>query len=469
MHENWRHRGSADHKAMIEGITQYYRCPERYMRFAPKGPLSSVSGYFRLGDVTCFGGYCGWPPSQLSTGTLHDAITDIVIQDGTIYLPFDPSQVATSLRRELYVDDWRHTKPMSTLAKMYYFVRPALPVAMRRHLQKFHLRGWDKMPFPHWPVDCSVDQMFERLLLLVLKAGRVERLPIIWFWPEGASSCAIVTHDVETELGRDFCGELMDLDDSFGIKASFQVIPEQRYVVSPEFLDSIRRRGFEVVVHDLNHDGHLYRDQEQFHKRASEINAYGQAYGAEGFRAGSLYRKQLWYDALEFSYDMSVPNVAHLDPQHGGCCTVMPYFLGGILELPVTTTQDYTLFNILNDYSSCLWQQQIQLIARRHGLMSFIAHPDYIATSRERHVYEKLLRRLIQLRDNEGVWTTTPGEVNRWWRQRAEMRLVKEGDGWRIEGSGKERARVAYASEKEGRLILTLEGEAVATHSAGRS
>ena len=212
-----------------------------------------------------------------------------------------------------------------------------------------------------------------------------------------------------------------------------------------------------MVVHDLNHDGHLYRDREQFRERAARINAHGRTYGADGFRAGALYRKQLWYDSLEFSYDMSVPNVAHLDPQRGGCCTVMPFFLGNILELPVTTSQDYTLFNILNDYSPRLWQQQIDLIMQKHGLMSFIAHPDYIATSRERHIYEELLGHLVQLRENKGVWTTTPGEVNRWWRQRAEMRLVEDGDSWRIEGSGKERARIAYASEKQGKLVLTLQ------------
>ena len=65
-----------------------------------------------------------------------------------------------------------------------------------------------------------------------------------------------------------------------------------------------------------------------------------------------MYREQGWFDAFEFSYDMSVPNAAHLEPQRGGCCTVMPYFVGDILELPLTTAQDYTLFHILNDYST---------------------------------------------------------------------------------------------------------------------
>ena len=444
---------------MNECLIEYYRCPEEYLRFARQGPLSAETGYFRFGkDVICYGN-CFGRPATTATGSLHDALSDVRSEDGTVYLPFDPAQVAQNLRSELYIDEWRGKTQMSLAAKIYYFMRPALPVAVRRHLQKFHLRGWDTIPFPRWPVDCSVDLLFERLLLLALRASGAERIPFIWFWPEGSPSCALMTHDVETEKGRDFCRELMDLDDSFGIKSSFQVIPEQRYSVSPDFLSSIRDRGFEIVVHDLNHDGHLYHDRDQFRERASKINAYGRAYGANGFRAGVLYRKQLWYDALNFAYDMSVPNVAHLDPQHGGCCTVMPYFLGNILELPVTTTQDYTLFNILNDYSTDLWDRQIDLIMQRHGMMSFIVHPDYIATVRERKLYEQLLATLSRLRSQKGVWTTTPRELNCWWRQRAEMTLVEGGSGWRIEGDGKERARIAYASERDGRLEFTFATE----------
>jgi hypothetical protein len=456
---------------MIDCVTQYYRCPESYIRFASKEPLATRSGYFQFGKgATCYGSYCGHQPAPVPTGPLHDALRDVVIEGGRTYLPFDPSQVIENLRRETYAHDWRQGKFLSALVRIYYVMRPALSVAVRRHLHKFHLRDWGKMPFPQWPVDCSVDNLFEQLLLLSLRSSGVERIPFIWFWPEGRSSCAIMTHDVETKLGRNYCPTLMDIDDSFGVKASFQVIPEERYDVSPEFLHSIRQRGFEVVVHDLNHDGHLYIDREQFLERAAKINSYGKKYGAEGFRAGVLYRKQVWYDALKFSYDMSVPNVAHLDPQHGGCCTVMPYFLGDILELPVTTTQDYTLFNILNDYSIDLWKRQIELIMAKHGLMSFIVHPDYIIEPRERRIYEALLDHLAHLKEEKNVWITTPGEVNRWWRQRAEMKLVEHGESWKIEGLGKERARIAYATEDEGRLVLTLQpGKDEDVHAHSRS
>ena len=36
------------------------------------------------------------------------------------------------------------------------------------------------------------------------------------------------------------------------------------------------------------------------------------------------------------------------------------------------------------------------------------------------------------------------------------MKLVPESDGWRIEGEGNQRARIAYASEHDGQLVYSL-------------
>ena len=181
-----------------------------------------------------------------------------------------------------------------------------------------------------------------------------------------------------------------------------------------------------------------------------------------------MYREQGWFSAFEFSYDMSVPNAAHLEPQRGGCCTVMPYFVGGILELPLTTAQDYTLFHILNDYSIALWRTQIGLISEHHGLVSVITHPDYLVGRRERDVYVELLRHLADLRDRDGLWVALPGEVNRWWRNRQHMTLVPADDGWRIEGPDSHRARVAYATLENDRLVYKFDRVAQRVESASR-
>ena len=294
---------------MEDPLSRYYRCPAQYVDIETGTQLSAADGYFRIGSrVTAFGRYSGREPSRDPEGDLPDALDDVAIEKGRVSLPFDPGQVAENLRCELYAEDWRGTLPLSLLAQLYYFVRPILPVAIRRHLQKLHLSLRSDAPFPHWPVDTSVDDMFAQVLLLALKAHCIEEIPFIWFWPDGASSAAFMTHDVETVLGRDFCSSLMDIDDAFGIKASFQVIPEERYAIDDRFLDSIRSRGFEIGIHDLNHDGHLYKSREQFLERAVKINAYAKEFQAEGFRAAVLYRKQLWYDALEV-------RIRHVGPQ----------------------------------------------------------------------------------------------------------------------------------------------------------
>lgn len=439
-------------------LSAYFKCPEEYENTLCKPPLSSESGFFRFGsDATLFGRVSRESVASTSHLEIYDAAADVSIKDGLVHLPFDPAEGADNLYREAYAQEWRNGA-LSIVSRPYYFIRPLLPVAARRHLQKLYLRGWDKMSFPRWPVDCSIENLFESLLVLVLKATGEDRIPFIWFWPGGHKGCVLMTHDVETETGRDFCQTLMDIDDSFGIKASFQVIPEDRYSVRADFLEGIRQRGHEYAIHDLNHDGHLYKNKDQFVERAAKINAYGRKYKTEGFRAGVLYRKQVWYDELKFAYDMSVPNVAHLDPQRGGCCTVMPYFIGDILEIPVTTIQDYTLFNILGDYSTSIWKQQTEIIGAKSGLMSFIIHPDYVIGNRERAVYQELLQHLVQLRDERFVWVTTPSEVNRWWRQRSQMRLVRGPEGWKIENSGNAQARIAYASLDGDRLVFEIEG-----------
>jgi hypothetical protein len=154
---------------------------------------------------------------------------------------------------------------------------------------------------------------------------------------------------------------------------------------------------------------------------------------------------------------MSLPNVAHLEPQRGGCCTVMPFFLGRLLELPLTTTQDYSLFHILNTYSIDLWKRQIALIRNKHGMISFIVHPDYITGEKGQSTYRALLDHLLQLQADDHVWIAAPGEIDTWWRQRSQMSVVEDGNGWRIEGPGQERARLAFASLAGAEVAFTLD------------
>jgi hypothetical protein len=437
-------------------LIEYYRCGNELPSLSSAN-LKRPSGYFRFDDVICYGqSLAGVSPTP--NGRLTDVSKHIVVNDSGAILPFDVSQIVDNLRFESYVRSNRRLLEKTWIKNLYYWLRPVFPVAFRRHLQKLYLSDWESIPFPAWPLDRTVDRLFEKLLVLSMKELAIDRIPFIWFWPEGRPACAVMTHDVETAAGRDYCDALMDIDDHYGIKASFQVVPEKRYAVSSAYLQGIRDRGFEVNVQGLDHDGDLFQNRQVFLERARKINQYAAEYDALGFRSPILYRNTSWLQDLNFSYDMSVPNVARLEAQRGGCCTILPYFLpGGMTELPVTMIEDYTLFNILKVYTIDLWQQQMNTIMDGNGIMNFIIHPDYVESGRPRQTYEELLSEVARLRSDRDLWVCLPRDVDRWWRARAEMSLVPAADGgWCIEGEGSDRARIAYAHREGDRVVYEI-------------
>src|SRR5271154_6551036 len=219
---------------MNQTFLEYFRCPQRFVRLSVKDGLSVTSGFFRFGDgVVAYGRYAGQRPADSERDHLRDARADVYCESGLVYLPFDLGEVVENLRLERYTKGGQNgSSGNDTIAQAYYAIRPLLPVALRRHLQRAYLGDWRKIAFPNWPVDHTVDSIVRGSMQELLRAQKLESIPFIWFWPDGASSGLIMTHDVETAKGRDFCEQLMNINDSFGIAASFQIVPEERYGVS---------------------------------------------------------------------------------------------------------------------------------------------------------------------------------------------------------------------------------------------
>lgn len=448
-------------QAVDQEMVSYYRCPEIYGTCAIDPSVRPDINYPIVTASRVRGQSSDYVHSTLERSSCG---TSRLEAETLSALPFSSSEIVQHLRCERYVAK-QSGNGLGTIRRtlqrdVYYAVRPFLGVSVRKHLQRRSLRGWDQIPFPRWPVDRTVDNLFEQFLVLSMRAHGVDRIPFIWFWPDGHESCCIITHDVEEAAGMNACDAVMDLDSGVGIKASFQFVPEGRYRVSTQLLERVRGRGFEVNVHDLNHDGKLYHSRREFLRRADKINRYLVEYDARGFRSAVLYRNVSWYDAFRFAYDMSVPNVGHLDPQRGGCCTITPYFIGNIVELPLTTIQDYSLFHILGDYSLDIWKTQADFITQNHGLLSFNVHPDYLGTARARDTYRALLEHLARLGADGGTYFARPGEVERWWRARMQMSLISDGAQWRIEGLGSEHAIVAYAHLDGDHLSYSLQSSA---------
>ena len=227
---------------MEQILSDYYRLPSDSGCFTVGGSSpSGECGFFRFGSAAiCYGQCKSELTSKITRQDVRDVLQDVRFEGSKICLPFDPSQVIENLRHERYAVSQFNGKGRiannAIIRKIYYLIREnfPIPVSVRRHIQKIYFSDWRELCFPAWPVDCTVDNLHEELLKLFMQTQGVKRMPFIWFWPHGAANCLVMTHDVETSAGRDLTHKLMDLDESYGIKASFQVIPEERYEIADE-------------------------------------------------------------------------------------------------------------------------------------------------------------------------------------------------------------------------------------------
>ena len=202
-------------------------------------------------------------------------------------------------------------------------------------------------------------------------------------WPDGKKFAFMLTHDVEGPGGVAKCLQLMQMEKNAGFRSSFNFIPEGDYRVSRELREELTGNGFEVGVHDLNHDGKLYRSRAEFSDKARRINQYLKEWGACGFRSGFMHHNLEWAHDLEIQYDASTFDTDPFEPQPDGMSTIFPFWVSapnrpGYVELPYTLSQDFTTFVILKEQGSDIWKKKLAWIAEKGGMALVNVHPDYM-------------------------------------------------------------------------------------------
>ncbi|MEI2725726.1 MAG: hypothetical protein V9H26_20095 [Verrucomicrobiota bacterium] len=114
-----------------------------------------------------------------------------------------------------------------------------------------------------------------------------ERPPAGWpGWPDGKQFAFVLSHDIEGPAGVEKVKPLAELEMRLGFRSSFNFTPEGDYAVPAELRDWLVGHGFEVGVHDLKHDGKLFRSHAEFQNHAACINRYLNEWGAVGFPLG---------------------------------------------------------------------------------------------------------------------------------------------------------------------------------------
>lgn len=265
-----------------------------------------------------------------------------------------------------------------------------------------------------------------------------ERPPDGWSgWPEGKRFAVILTHDVEGQKGYDQIKDLARLEVELGFRSSFNLVPEGTYRVDPLLRDWLIARGFEVGVHDLHHDGKLYRSREEFIRRARKINRYLKEWGAIGFRSAYMHHNLDWIGDLHIQYDSSTFDTDPFEPQPDGVNTIFPFWVprpdaadqepragnqepkNGYVELPYTLVQDSTLFLFLREKDINIWKRKLDWIARQGGAVVLNLHPDYL-NLQDLHTeydfparYYRDLLTYIRTRYQGEYWHELPSELAR--------------------------------------------------------
>jgi hypothetical protein len=292
------------------------------------------------------------------------------------------------------------------MKSFYYLLKPVIPWGARMAVRRVLANRLRRQHSSSWPI-------YEP----------ASRAPEGWpGWPGGKQFAFVLTHDVEGRRGLDRCRKLAEMDKALGFRSSFNFVPEGEYRLPESLRTSLEQEGFEVGVHDLHHDGSLYRSARTFTGQAQKINEHLQSWGAVGFRSGFMFHNLQWIQQLNVLYDSSTFDTDPFEPQPDGVHTIFPFWVQGngskgYVELPYTLPQDSTLFLLLKELTIDVWTKKLDWVAAQGGMALITVHPDYVnfdgkLTSSEfsAELYESFLK-YVTNRYVDSCWFALPREI----------------------------------------------------------
>jgi hypothetical protein len=295
--------------------------------------------------------------------------------------------------------------------RVYYELKPFIPRTLQIIVRRRMVLQKMKRSTNIWPIN-----------------EEAKKRPGNWEgWPDGKRFAYVLMHDVDTGKGYDKCYELMDLEESRGFRSSFNLVPE-RYNISADLRQDLVRRGFEVAVHGLKHDGKLFLSKKGFRRQAIRINEYLKEWQCNGFVSPSMICRLDWIHELAIDYDTSTFDTDPFEPQPHGANTIFPFWVEnctskGFVELPYTLPQDFTLFVLMKERNIDIWKKKLDWIVEKGGMALLITHPDYMNCKKgscnieeyPMDFYEKFLN-YVKGKYEDQYWHVLPSEMARFWK-----------------------------------------------------
>jgi peptidoglycan/xylan/chitin deacetylase (PgdA/CDA1 family) len=309
---------------------------------------------------------------------------------------------------------------LSRSKRLYYgFVRHLLPDSMRAALRTALLSRQRAGAALSFPIEDRYVRFQFEVVARLMAAKRLDSISHVRFWPAGKRFAFVLTHDIETDDGQQYVRDVAALEERYGFRSSFNFVPE-KYCVDLDLIGELKKRGFEVGVHGLKHDGKSFASKAAFDARVESINRYLRQWDAVGFRSPMTHRNPEWMQALEIEYDLSFFDTDPYEPMPGGTMSIWPFMMGRFVELPYTLSQDHTLMVTLAEQTPRVWLDKVEFIRRYHGLALLNAHPDYLRVPGRFAIYEDFLKAMSRRTDS---WHVLPREAARWWRARAAVEI----------------------------------------------
>lgn len=288
--------------------------------------------------------------------------------------------------------------------KIYYnFVRPVIPKVFRKIIQRqynSHIKFHQNFIYD------------ELISYLKSKIKFSEILKNIF--PNSVSSAIILTHDVEEQEGFNFIPSIIELEEKYGFKSSWNIVP-YKYKIDEGIINLIKRSGHEIGIHGYNHDGKLYYSEKIFNERVPYINKAIKKYDAVGFRSPMVHRNLVWLQRLNIKYDASCFDYDPFQPFPGGTGSIWPFIVGKFVELPYTLPQDHTIFYVLKQMNISIWKNKINWLIENNGMILALTHPDYLKDKKHFDMYKELLEFIKKINNS---WNCLPKEMTEWWEKR---------------------------------------------------
>jgi len=339
------------------------------------------------------------------------------------------------------LSEQRYGPTLSVRNKMYYRVRPFLPLWLRKYLQRVtRPKGIDK----NWFIDTELLDAYAALF----EEG--ESREIINFWPGENKWGLVFTHDVETSEGFTNIEVVAKLEEKYGFRSSWNLVA-CKYPIDIGYVNELKSRGFEIGVHGYNHDGKDYFSKKIFGERAKYVNEAIAAFSAVGYRSPAAHRNLEWLQMLNIKYDSSCFDVDPYQPMPGGTKSIWPFVVGKFVEIPYTLPQDHVLFTVLKEDSNEIWKKKTNWLIDQHGLVCLITHPDYLVNKRWFNHYENYL---AFVREKSDYWHGTPAALAEWWLKRHKSKVANKGRERSIEGPVGESGRILKMQKKSGKIVF---------------